>query len=384
MTAHDPLRLAGSLREPLANDKASLAFLLGAGCPCALRDPTGGAPLIPAIKDLTSLIKRDLVAKHCGTAPTLLQHFLDDGRPDATVEDVLSHIRTLREVAGKGSVRNLTADELDTLDRCICDCIVDVVDQRLPAGSNAYRSLAAWARQAQRTSPLEFFTTNYDTLLEEALEEARVPYFDGFIGSRRTFFDADAIEQDRLPAAWARVWKIHGSIHWYQTKDGAVYRSLISDGGERRVIHPSNLKYAESRRMPYLAMLDRLRAFLCGSSSFLVTIGYSFGDQHLNEVILHALQTNPTTTVAGLLYGPLSDYSAASMAAASHRNLILVAKDKGVLGGQEGTWCTQPGATSPAPYIARPTGPAGASPSTWEVTLGDFANLAAMLADIAA
>ena len=40
------------------------------------------------------------------------------------------------------------------------------------------------------------------------------------------------------------------------------FRGTTSEEGQRRVIHPSHLKYQESRRMPYLAMVDRLREFL--------------------------------------------------------------------------------------------------------------------------
>ena len=51
-----------------------------------------------------------------------------------------------------------------------------------------------------------------------------------------------------------------------------------------RVIHPSYMKYQESRRMPYLAMVDRLRAFLKQPTSTLILCGYSFRDEHVNEV----------------------------------------------------------------------------------------------------
>ncbi len=36
-------------------------------------------------------------------------------------------------------------------------------------------------------SPIELFTTNYDLLLEEALEDEEIPYFDGFVGSKKSF-----------------------------------------------------------------------------------------------------------------------------------------------------------------------------------------------------
>jgi hypothetical protein len=42
--------------------------------------------------------------------------------------------------------------------------------------------------------------------------------------------------------------------------------------------------------MPYLAMLDRLRAFLKQPAGVLIIAGFSFGDDHLNEIIVQGLQ----------------------------------------------------------------------------------------------
>jgi hypothetical protein len=155
-------------------------------------------------------------------------------------------------------------------------------------------------------SPVEIFTTNYDLLVEQALEANRVPYFDGFLGSNETFFDLRAMEDDHLPSRWARLWKIHGSPNWHEDKNGAIRRS--GDTQKRRIIYPSHLKYDESRRMPYLAMMDRLRAFLKKESAVLVAIGFSFKDVHLNEIIVQGLQGNATGVVFALLHGKLQRY----------------------------------------------------------------------------
>ncbi|HKQ85810.1 MAG TPA: SIR2 family protein [Candidatus Acidoferrales bacterium] len=115
--------------------------------------------------------------------------------------------------------------------------------------------MAAWIGAIQRVAPVEVFTTNYDLLMEEALETNRVPYFDGFVGSNETFFDLRSIEEDKLPARWCLLWKIHGSLNWHEDDSRSVRPGSSSNG--RKVIYPSQLKYDESRRMPCLAMLDR-------------------------------------------------------------------------------------------------------------------------------
>ena len=202
----------------------------------------------------------------------MTNHFNEDGKIDPNVEDILSHIRSLKLVAGKSTVRGLTAKDLIKLEDKICAIIADVVDAHLPSSGTPHHHLAKWIRSAPRTVSVELFTTNYDLLLEQALEDCEVPYFDGFIGARRAFFDLQSIEQDylpkrdQIPTRWARLWKLHGSINWRlvkNSKDRAwVIRSALKHEGDRLLIHPSHLKYEQSRRMPYLAMIDRLRAFV--------------------------------------------------------------------------------------------------------------------------
>ena len=163
------------------------------------------------------------------------------------------------------------------------------------------------------------------------MEAERVPYFDGFVGSDRTFLDLASIDQDALPARWARLWKIHGSINWWRTAAGNIERHADLKDGAQQMIHPSHLKYDESRRMPYLAMLDRLRNFLLSGQAVLVTCGYSFSDRHLNDVILQGLTANPSAICFALLFGDRAKYPVAVAAARTRANLSLLAVDGAVL-----------------------------------------------------
>jgi hypothetical protein len=174
--------------------------------------------------------------------------------------------------------------------------------------------------------------------MEQAFEDRRVPYFDGFAGSRKPFFDIRAMEEDKLPERWARLWKLHGSINWYQDTAKGVLRGAANEMGLKRVIHPSHLKYEESRRMPYLAMIDRLRAFLKQPSVALVLCGYSFRDDHINEVIIQGLQGTQTAIAFALLFGNLGSYPKAVKLALDRSNLSLLARDGAVISGREATW----------------------------------------------
>ena len=164
-----------------------------------------------------------------------------------------------------------------------------------------------------------------------------------------------------------------------------VWRTDTDKGGDV-VIHPSHLKYDQSRKMPYLAMMDRLRKFLSTPSSALIIVGYSFGDQHLNDVIVQSLQGSPSTAVFALMYGQLSNYEEAVNLAKERANLTVIGENGVVIGTKEQYWRKLD--EEPEPIV--PAGAVEWSKSTeksdsWEASfkLGDFVSFGAFLQDIA-
>src|SRR5665213_2895320 len=168
----DPMRQIGYLQQCLSNDKKPLAFFIGAGCPMAVR-LADGSPLIPDTAGLTAAIRSKLTEDQVclGLLEKIDGHFKEDGRDDENIESMLSHIRALSVVVGKGEVRGLTAKNLETLDDKICDIVQVLVDKELPFPDTPYRHVAKWIDATRRGKPVELFTTNYDLLMEQALEE---------------------------------------------------------------------------------------------------------------------------------------------------------------------------------------------------------------------
>lgn len=328
--------------QALAPDKMRIAFLLGAGCPVSVRIPdvAGTKPLIPDIRGLTEVVKAELSKSEelKSSYATLMQRFNGGSPANPTVEDILSHIRALQDVVRDGAIDGLNKSALHALDAAICDLTTKVVGVDLPESITPYHQLATWIGGIHRAHPIEVFTPNYDLLVEQALEAHMIPYFDGFVGAKQAFFDLTSMENETLPPRWARLWKVHGSVNWWRTPKDEVVRRDGHSSDDRQMIYPSHLKYDQSRRMPYLAMLDRLRAFLGRGQAVLVTCGYSFADQHLNEVILHGLRSNPNAICFGLLYGNRSAYADALAKARIHPNLSLLAADGAVLGTVERDW----------------------------------------------
>jgi len=348
------------LRAALQQDRRPLGLFVGAGAPMAVRP--GGEPLIPDIAGLTAEVRERLEGEPAQVIRAAFDHIDNPGGRPATVEHLLDYLRRLAAVPGDEPIRGFTGEQLAGADAAVCAAIRARLDVELPGDDTPYRAVALWCRAAIRHAPVEFFTTNYDLLLEQALERENAPYFDGFAGSYRPAFDLHAVEEDRLPDRWARLWKIHGSVNWTLSGTGSVIRAASADPSERTLIYPSYQKYDQSRRLPYLALLDRLRLFLRQSSAVLVSVGFAYRDEHINDAIAQALNANPTGSVQALLYGPLSDYPEARTLAEAAPNLSLLARDAAVVGTRAQPWAS-----------------AGAAA---ECGFGDFAEFGGLLLDL--
>ena len=130
--------------------------------------------------------------------------------------------------------------------------------------------------------------------------------------------------------------------------------------------------------MPYLAMLDRLRTFLKTPTVTLILCGYSFRDEHINEVIVQGLRSTQQAIAFALLFGNISDYGQAKALALSRSNLTLLARDGAVIGGQVSEWPESAVASGPADngrwVTWRPVDPANeGGKQLAEFRLGDFA-----------
>lgn len=334
---NNPYRQIEDLQKALASDKSKIAFLLGAGCPFSIINiEDENRPLIQNIAGLTRTICDTLTDKNIGKIVDRIQLPQNE---KATIEDILSHIRLLIEVVGKEDIDGFTKEKLAELEKNICHEISEIVDKELPDKETPYHHLASWIGGIPRNNPVEIFTPNYDLLIESALESKNIPYFDGFIGSRKAFFDLHSIEHEELPPRWAKLWKLHGSINWWKEPNGKIFRGHSKKFSENKLmIYPSHLKYEESRRMPYYAMQDRLGHFLAAGQAVLVTSGYSFVDKHLNAIILERLSANPWAICFGLLHSGLEKYPEALACAKKTANLSLIAKNGAYIGGQQVSW----------------------------------------------
>ncbi|MCK9208277.1 MAG: SIR2 family protein [Salinivirgaceae bacterium] len=374
MATHDPIRHLEYLRQSLSQDKKPIGFFISAGCPLSVTMPTKEEwPLIPDVANLTKWINNEL--KDNKRYQDLLLELEKAKKEKNNIEDILSFIRGLQQVSEGGVVRGFSESDLNEIEKAVCEKIVDRINVPLPNTQTSYHKLVKWISSIDREFPTEIFTTNYDLLMEDALDYLEVPYFDGFVGSRKSFFDLRAVEDGTISKHWIRLWKIHGSINWNQEDINGqkkIYRTSEVKLGSTYLIYPSHLKYEQSRKMPYLALIDQLNRFIREKSSLLILSGYSFNDDHLNDTIINALKANPSAMVLSLMYDTffindeIERYPKANKLAKDRHNLNVWTFDKAIIGTNLGDWKVQK--TSDDNDIKQ-----FITPEDGSIKLGDFA-----------
>lgn len=352
LISHDPRQAIEDLRNHVAAHDRPLSFFFGAGTSCAVNTAPQAAPgdrrlhkpLIPALDALTETCREAVAAIGHEDAWNLLCQQCVSRSQSANVETLLSMIRMKIDALGDGErLAHLSREEFVELESTVCSTIATSVtppDDSIP-DHIPHDDFAVWIKRVNRTAPLEIFTTNYDILLERSLEAVRVPIFDGFAGSHQPFFYPDCLDDDALlpRANWVRLWKLHGSVNWAKSAlptGTRIVRTQPQSSGE--LILPSHRKYDESRKQPYAAYMDRLRRSLHAEHALLVTCGYSFGDEHINEIIFGALDNQPTCNVIALRFSDLSEDSDLTQAATQRSNLLVMAPNAGVVSTIFGEW----------------------------------------------
>jgi len=256
--------------------------------------------------------------------------------PKGDIETLLSRIRTLANVIGPTEIHGLDGAGYAAFGEKICEEIGKIVNVPLPPGSSAYTDLVNWIIGTPREHPIEIFTTNYDLLLEEAFERSRSPYFDGFTGGREPFFDPVTVAENDLPSRWTRLWKLHGSLGWCSNDKDEVIR--MGKDNAKHLIFPEHLKYEQTQKAPYAALLDRLRAFLATSDTLLLSVGFSFADAHISARIDEGLAGNASSSVFAFQFKSLAEETCACELGTKRPNFSVYACDGALVNGTEGRW----------------------------------------------
>lgn len=142
--------------------------------------------------------------------------------------------------------------------------------------------------------PLDIFSVNYDDVLEVFCYKNKYTLEDGFA----LYWDPTRF--DNLDGIDVRLLKLHGSVLWYRTEEGAFYKVLLKVPPEyNKLITGEQLiqliAYPVAGKPIHVAPLayamNELRNRLEEVSQCII-IGYSMRDEHLIDIFIEALRRN--------------------------------------------------------------------------------------------
>ena len=343
----DVIREVRELKNQLSYSK-NIGFFMGAGTSCALG--------LPNIAQLTNCVETSLSEVSLELFKKIKSDLEKRKLPEdvISIEDILNQIRRIREITNErsdSSFLDISGQDAKNLDVEICRKIYNELTEKEAAASlNVPKLFFAWLNMQNRDFSKEVFTTNYDLIVEKSLESIRAPYFDGFVGSYEPFFWHESVEKfvrkNDLTQNWIRLWKIHGSLSWFwkassNSKSHKVVRlgkiEKIEKETKEIVIYPSKDKYDSSRRQPFLVYFDRLRDYLLSGELLFVFSGYSFLDQHINEIIFNCLRQNNRLSVIVFFFSD-TEVEKIKPLAAGYFNLTIFGPTMAIVNGTFGKW----------------------------------------------
>lgn len=304
----------------------NLTFLLGSGCSSHAPNRTDehGIPTMGPLAQGILATENRHVAESYGLTETVRSQLLDDLGIDLSDEEYSWNLERLMEVLyGFQFALTKTSNQALSEARPSLESAIEAVKRYVfdkcregQDGPDAetvvsfyqtfYRKLSQRSRSLPRPT---IATTNYDLFNEIAMDRTGVPYINGFLGSVEKRFNPASFRYtiaqrvDLTSQRWTSLdnlvyfLKLHGSLNWHSVEKGLfpVEERPLSESGDGKamLIYPTPAKQNASFAAPYSDMFREFQNKVVQEQSVLVTLGYSFGDEHVNNIIYQAL-TIPT------------------------------------------------------------------------------------------
>lgn len=186
-------------------------------------------------------------------------------------------------------------------------------------------------RLLQRPNNLKranLFTTNYDMAFDYALDNLGIHYINGFMGVHNRCFRPEVFDYDLYYPGQSvtgkvhraekvlKYYKIHGSLSWLATKPSVSNTYGIKEiplndefkvGDENELmVYPCVSKKSFTLDLPYSELFRQFSQTINQPQSVLFCVGYSFYDEHINDIIKQALSI-PSFTLIIANFSPKKD-----------------------------------------------------------------------------
>ncbi len=280
----------------------NLNFLIGAGC-SSYCDPSGAEQ---AISTMAGLAQRFYVNN---------PDFKVDNKNKAidkfptNLEALMNHLVSIGNIASSDKSKKSINNKINTVNQFIFNEICNA--PQCVELLQLYKEFFLRIVKKTRQTPVNIYTTNYDLYNENALDELGFMYNNGFLGSARRIFNPNSynyvvVENLNLSRdVWKSVsnfinlYKIHGSINWVKEENSTTDTPRILEKDielirnrkqfDSLMIYPTPQKDRTTLMVPYSDLFRIMQNNLLKRNSVLISVGYSFSDEHINRILLNAL-----------------------------------------------------------------------------------------------
>ena len=290
------------LRENMKS-RENWAIFLGAGASADGNFPT--------MKKLTELALREIEGDKdlvlIKEIVSSLEGSKKEGSNISNIEDILNTcyqlLNLIKDKKGieikYGSIKNITEELIDKCilkikEICLRECLKDY------SLDIHYDFLKFWL---SGTKEIDIFTTNWDFLVEKAsdklikVEDENIRCLDGFKGNYTKTLDLNLFDEEiKGEGSYIKkinLYKLHGSVNWILEGEKIImsYSSTSTADKKAAMIFPTPQKYQEVLGFPYIELLRRFSNVIKNKCKYLLVIGYSFQDIHINSIIKEAIKS---------------------------------------------------------------------------------------------
>lgn len=196
---------------------------------------------------------------------------------------------------------------------------------------------------------LNIVTTNYDRLAEYACDQGRIHHYTGFTHG---FFRQLAPPTEITSARRANIWKVHGSLDWFQSplEDTVALSNNqgIPDNYQPQIVTPGTQKYQKTHLEPFRSIINNADQAINEAGSYLC-IGYGFNDEHIQPKLMVKCvrQKTPITIITYtlsestknlILDGKAQNYLAIERGETDGQSIVYSSLDKSPLTVEKNIW----------------------------------------------
>ena len=305
-------------------------FICGSGTSAAI----GGKTINIGENPFTAIIAE---LKAIATPPEYLTHIIAylestdllEKKFDKINQEYLYHLNIRNDKAGAKAIKVILEKILKEFVDKYVPFPIDYVKEKLETHELFINKIISRKETLNRP---RVFTPNYDLAFENACEKIGVSYNNGFRGVHMRKFDPDTFhnetyikqetaERGKRIATYLNIYKLHGSISWQYTENLEDLYNLkeiqISDTFKKEdfeigslMIYPIQTKKSYSLDLPYSEIFRNFSKCLTENQNTLIAIGYSFLDEHINDIIRTGLY-NPNLSLVIHSFGIIDNKSPA-------------------------------------------------------------------------